>query len=631
VVACLFLAAALLAGALWTLPRALSQPTSSPTRRAPTPVPTYTPTPRLIPDPTATPTSAVLHPTITDREAVADDAAGRITFSLKAQVPPDREVAEALLWYDTEAGHKVRRFPGPLPNSVSLSYELVAAQEGMTRTVTSTQELDYWWLVRDTAGESARAGGSVVVGPKLLASGVTPTGVPADFTWSISTTRHYEFHYPPGTAAERDISRLGAIAEASFEKVRSKLGADFVGQMKLYLVPRVFWQGGATYGDKVQLISYLDRNYTGVETWSYFAHEGTHSLAQDLIQPKEEGGPDGVLVEGLAVWASGGHYGPEPIDAWAAVVAASDNYLPLAKLRAGPFYDFQHETSYLEAGSFVGYLMDQYGLDKFKQLYGRATGKAETDETLVGELYGKAYAELEGEWLEYLKALVPTPEEAKLWHLQVRSFDLMRRYETQMDPDARILPDKPPPEWSDETLRVFLNHRQETANVVLETTLIAAQERIKAGDLVGATALLDDVEAALDAHGEMVRPSLQARQLIINLVHDQDRAVLRADADGYLATFGASYAPPATLGETLQLPFTAYEQEVVRLDVAEDGQSAQGVVWLHAQVAERDFAEDGRLWAVTFALEQGRWQMVSREATQWVPELPPPTVSTGSG
>jgi hypothetical protein len=25
--------------------------------------------------------------------------------------------------------------------------------------------------------------------------------------------------------------------------------------MSIYLVPRVFWQGGAAYGDKVQLIS----------------------------------------------------------------------------------------------------------------------------------------------------------------------------------------------------------------------------------------------------------------------------------------------------------------------------------------------------------------------------------------
>ena len=119
---------------------------------------------------------------------------------------------------------------------------------------------------------------------------------------------------------------------------------------------------------------------------SYFTHEGTHALAQDILQPKEEGGPDGVLVEGLAVWASDGHYSEEPIDEWAAIVAASDEYLSLSELRAGPFYDFQHETSYLESGSFVKFLVGRYGLDTLKELYGRATGDAGHDEALVQSL-----------------------------------------------------------------------------------------------------------------------------------------------------------------------------------------------------------------------------------------------------
>ena len=169
-------------------------------------------------------------------------------------------------------------------------------------------------------------------------------------------------------------------------------------------MPRIFWQGGAAYGDKVQLMSYLDRNYTGVETWSYFTHEGTHALAQDLLQPKEEGGgPDGVLVEGLAVWASDGHYRQEPIDAWAAAIAASDQYLPLSELRAGPFYDFQHEISYLEGASFVKFLVERYGLDG-------AQGAVRPGDQRPGPRPGADHAAvwrpttptLDADWLAYL-------------------------------------------------------------------------------------------------------------------------------------------------------------------------------------------------------------------------------------
>ncbi|MFC2036748.1 peptidase MA family metallohydrolase, partial [Chloroflexota bacterium] len=448
------------------------------------------------------------------------------------------------------------------------------------------------------------------------------------------------------------------LAESALGRISSILEVEFDGQMSIYLVPRLFWQGGAAYGEKVQLISYLDRNYTGIETWSYFTHEGTHALAQDLLQPKEEdAGPDGVLVEGLAVWASGGHYRQEPLDTWAAVVARSDSYVPLADLRSGPFYDFQHELSYLEAASFVKFLVEEYGLDRLKELYGQATGDAAHDEELVQSLYGQGYAELEADWLDYLDGLEPTPEQGETWDLTVRSFDLMRRYETELDPDARLLPPNPPPEWITDTLVVFLHRLETPANVALETALIAVQDRLYSGDLRGAAALLEDVEATLDAgttSGGLNRPSLQARQALMELVAAQDRAILRADAAAYLDTVdpalrhrsgqalqfrsgqalqfrsgqASTLAQESAVDSLLGPPLTAFRQEVVRLDVAGDGASAEGMVLVHAQLAEgerytrsRALADDGQLYAVTFTNVAGRWFMTSRRLTD--PTLAP--------
>ena len=575
----------------------------------------------------ATATPAVLEPTITKLHAQADDPARTITFSLEAQIPPEHRVSEVLLWYDTERGHRVQRTTGPLSHTVSISYELDTMLEGFTRTLTTTQELDYWWQVRDTAGEAVRAGSVVRLGPQLL-SAVTlpePEPPPLDFSWAVSETNHFWFHYVPGTAAERDRFGLGSVAEESLAVIQPLLDVSFDGQMSIYLVPRVFWQGGAAYGDKVQLISYLDRNYTSVETWSYFTHEGTHALAQDILQPKENGGgPDGVLVEGLAVWASGGHYGKEPIDEWAAVVAASDEYLPLEELRNGPFYEFQHETSYLESGSFVQYLVDRYGLDTLKALYGQATGEVEHDEELVWNLYGKGYADLEAEWLAYLAGLEPQQEQAELWRLQVRTFELMRRYESELDPDARLLPATAPPEWMSDTLKVFLRRADEPVNLILETALIAAQERTHGGDLGGARALLDDVEAALDAGGELARPSLVARREILEQLAAQDRAVLRADADAYRETLDptSDLARAEAVAKRISPPFRSYRQELVRLDLSDDGGRAHGIELIHADLVDGDFSEDGKLFAVDFVRVSGRWRMSRRERTQ--PDLFPP-------
>ena len=583
--------------------------------------------PTPVPEATAPP--AVLEPAITALRAEADDQARTITFYLEAEVPVDRRVSEVLLWYDTEPGQATQRIAAPLSHTISISHELDALVEGFTRTLTTSHELDYWWLVRDTAGESVRAGGTVRLGPQLasLATEPLPEPPPVDFTWAMSATEHFQFYYVPGSAAERDRVEIGPVAEASLAHIEPVLEVDLEGQMSIYFVPRVFWQGGAAYGDKVQLISYLDRNYTAVEIWSYFTHEGTHALAQDVLQPKENGGgPDGVLVEGLAVWASGGHYAREPIDEWAAAVAASDGYLPLSELRAGPFYEFQHETSYMESGSFVQFLVGRYGLDRLKELYGRATGEAEHDEALVQSLYGKGYGDLEAEWLEFLAGLDPSPEQAGRWRLQVRTFDLMRRYQTELDPDARVLPSTAPPEWTSDTLKVFLKRADAPLNLVLETALIAAQERAADGDLDGAGALLDDVEAALDAGGVLTRPSLRARRQILEALAAQDRAILRADAAAYRDGLdpASDLARPEAISERLSPPFGAYRQELVRLDLTDDRLEARGVVLVHAGVAGGEFAEDGRLFAVEFVQIDGRWLMSAREPAE--PDLfPPPT------
>jgi len=347
-------------------------------------------------------------------------------------------------------------------------------------------------------------------------------------------------------------------------------------------------------------------------------------VANKLIQPKEEGGPDGVLIEGLAVWATGGHYRPEPIDDLAAVIAASDSYIPLDKLRAGPFYDFQHEISYMEAGSFVRFLIEHYGLDTFKQLYGRETGNPEQDEPLVQSLYGKGYADLEAEWLDHLDSLSPAPQEARDWGFNVRYFDLMRSYQTELDPGARILPGIPS-EWSTTTLSIFTRRLVAPVNVVFETALIAAQERANRGDLAGANALLDDVGEGVEDKGEMATPSLQARQAVCTLLSAQDRAILRADPRAYRATLlpANALALELQMAAEFRLPLTGYSQELVRLDIATGGQSAAAVVLIHGRTFGGDFPGDLQLFALKLVKLGDHWLLSKREYTQPRFTLPP--------
>jgi hypothetical protein len=162
--------------------------------------------------------------------------------------------------------------------------------------------------------------------------------------------------------------------------------------------------------------------------------------------------------------------------------------------------------------------------------------------------------------------------------------------------------------------------------VVLETTFIEAQERLSSGELNGAAGLLDDIEAALDAGSSLDRPTLRARQAILDLIAEQDRAVLRADVDGYRDTLDPDYARRvgAEVKEALQAPYTAYRQEMVRLSVTDDGLRARGTVLVHSQLADGVPPEQGTLYALTFVTRNSHWLVGGREPLKPTLSLPPP-------
>jgi hypothetical protein len=196
-----------------------------------------------------------------------------------------------------------------------------------------------------------------------------------------------------------------------------------------------------------------------------------------------------------------------------------------------------------------------------------------------------------------------------------------------MDPDARILPSTSPAEWGPDLFEIFWQRLDAPINVAIETALIAAQERQYRGDPDGATALLADVEAALDAAQEaaqgagqvadslLAQPSLQARSEILKHLEAQDRAVLRADAEAYRSTLSPAspLALDAVVEARLQPPFVAYAQEVVRLDLSDDGRSAQGVVLVHAETIDGGYADNGQRFAATWIRAGQEWLMTSWE------------------
>jgi hypothetical protein len=583
--------------------------------------------PTVAPSPTNTPT-----PTPQPRvETGATAAAQTITFDLRGQIPAG--ATEALLWYDTSAGHAIRRIRFEGARTISASVTITPTQEGLTLTEPLDGGLDYWWAVRSQDGELIRRHGSLALPPALASLAHTaPITAPEKLIWIERATAHVRLLAPPGTAAARDLDRLREVAEASYAQAAEVITTTRPVSVTIYLVPRVFWQGGVAYGrDGPLVISTLDRNYTGVPSWSYFVHELTHALSAYMLPRRAEGG--GLLGEGIAVYASGGHYAEEPIDAWAAALAESEQYVPLCRLRYD-FYSAQHEVAYQEGASFTAYLIRTYGLEAFRQIYaaqrpqrGDQNTDVETfcaaDNRRIVAPTGKRAITLEQDWLAYLKTLQPTAEQRRAWELTVRFFDTMRRYQETFDQLARELP-PPPEDWDRATAATFLNAAAGRRAEMFETMLGATPPAIQRGDLDHAAALLDALEASLDNGGAPTQSLAREYDAIAGLLVAQARALRLGDAGTLERTLAApelAATLPFTTGELLHDLRFALQQLEVRGDTAEGVVQADGSR-VDGRTVER------MLYRVRFTLGAGGWRLAAWLPWQAEIELPPGALGT---
>jgi hypothetical protein len=147
------------------------------------------------------------------------------------------------------------------------------------------------------------------------------------------------------------------------------------------------------------------------------AHEFVHQLAHDYYGPRHLQA-DMILLEGLATWGAGDywlngypdfrafvrhHYLPEE-DAEEdaeANEATADTLLPLATSYVGrPISDMNQ--LYYQWGSFVEYLLETYGRDRFDQIY--MTGNRAPGSANYAVIYGRDLATLEQAWLAWLTA-----------------------------------------------------------------------------------------------------------------------------------------------------------------------------------------------------------------------------------
>lgn len=324
--------------------------------------------------------------------------------------------------------------------------------------------------------------------------------------WAYEESDCCLLYYITDTAAQRDIATLLNSADHQAADVTNQFGIEFDEPIIVTLMSRVIGHGGFA-GSEIY-ISYLDRNYAGNDFDIVLHHEMVHILDAHLggnLRPA-------ILVEGLAVYLSGGHFKPEPLMPRAAALLdlidkerGESWYLPLASL-ADDFYTSQHEIGYLEAGALVEFMVNTWGWEAFNDFYRQIEpghgGQAAAIDRALQSHFGITFDELETQFIAALKTFSPSPELRQDVRLTVGFYDTVRRYQQRLDPSAYFLsawlPDGP--QMRQYGITADLTRRSgNIENVTLETLLATADEQIQAGQYALAAETIQAVNAVLTA------------------------------------------------------------------------------------------------------------------------------------
>lgn len=218
--------------------------------------------------------------------------------------------------------------------------------------------------------------------------------------WQSYESEHFIFYYQKDHLTEAEIISIVENQEALFIEITDLLDLEFSKKITYYLYRyRKDYEGipGAyCVGTEIQFLCEfcVDFCKNGLND----AHEMTHALASEI------GFQHGLLAEGLAVYVEDYYIRGENLHSIVKILLEEDRVTPLEDLVDDFWCDILY--NYDIAGSFVVFLIEEYGMDKFKELYSKPLS-----EDSFGEVYWRSLSVLEKKWLSTVQEAEVTQKE----------------------------------------------------------------------------------------------------------------------------------------------------------------------------------------------------------------------------
>lgn len=222
-------------------------------------------------------------------------------------------------------------------------------------------------------------------------------------------TAHFDIYYDPASIEETDLLWIAADHEYRYASLIEQLGMAVPKRVASYLYPDPDVKArltGARYTNVAPVWLRQPQTHVLLDFYTQvFPHELAHVFSREFGLPVLNASVAVGLVEGFAVAVEPPDGLPTPHEQVSVVaverrlsgVGAASLADDLAS-RFSPFgfWTGRGAVSYTTMGSFVRYLLDAYGAERFKQVYATANFEA---------VYGKPVEALAAEWVAFVEAL----------------------------------------------------------------------------------------------------------------------------------------------------------------------------------------------------------------------------------
>ncbi|GET30659.1 peptidase MA family metallohydrolase [Prolixibacter sp. SD074] len=219
-------------------------------------------------------------------------------------------------------------------------------------------------------------------------------------TWLQAESENYVYYYRPNSAAAADIDKIEAEQERVFVQLNEILGTSYNQKIHVYIFNDL---ADAGFTDKtgqafpilntIEVI-YGSDGYT-IGKRGISAHEVAHIITFNAWGPTDLR----ILSEGIAVYMEHVTYDSEAnYDSSQMIVAALAVHggLPDIESLASDFGQFDTNISYPVSGSFSGYIIHGFGMEKYRKLF--TEGRRVHFAADFQSVYGVSLSDVENTW-----------------------------------------------------------------------------------------------------------------------------------------------------------------------------------------------------------------------------------------